>query len=104
MLKSYIFNEILELYDLKWLGYNIDQSSNACNRFHIMPRFCRTLPYNGKEILSPCEILKYFIQNSSPVVSSSLLSKVHTMSDSEWQNYVENMQGTLVTYPGKVSV
>jgi hypothetical protein len=42
LIKSYLFEEILELYDLKWKGYNIDE--NSCNRFHLMPRFCRTLP------------------------------------------------------------
>ena len=41
ILKTYIFEELLELYDLKWKGFNVE---NGCNRFHIMPRFCRTLP------------------------------------------------------------
>ncbi len=58
---------------------------------------------NGKEILSPCEIIKYFMDNSVPVVTSSLLSKLQQMNHSDWQRYVEKMQGTLVTYPGKVS-
>jgi len=42
LLKQYVFVELLELYDLKWKGYQVDES--ACNRFHVMPRYCRTLP------------------------------------------------------------
>jgi hypothetical protein len=52
--------------------------------------------------LSPCEIIKYFIENSVPVVNNSLLENIESMNETEWQRYVENVQGTLVTYPGKV--
>ncbi len=44
LLKDFIFTEILELYDLKWKGYKLEEES--CERFHIMPRFSRTLPCN----------------------------------------------------------
>ncbi len=42
LLKKFIFEELLEMYDLKWKGYNV--GNDGCNRFHVMPRFCRTLP------------------------------------------------------------
>jgi len=48
LFEKYIFNEILELVDLK-----IDYSEGGkCSQFHLMPRFVRKLPDNGKEILS----------------------------------------------------
>ena len=56
---------------------------------------------NGKEILSPSEILKYFLSNNKLVVSSSILSECTKMSNREWLNYVEPMQGSIVTCPGK---
>ena len=66
-----------------------------------MPRFCRSLPYNGKEILSPCEILKYFLSNSEPVITETILAKCHLLTNREWLNYLEPLQGSIVTYPGK---
>ena len=98
-MKHFIFEEILELYDLKWRGFNI--TNDHCNRFHIMPRFCRTLPYNGKELLSPSEIIKYFLSNNKPVMTQQTLSECRQMSNREWLNYVEPMQGSIVTCPGK---
>ena len=36
------------------------------------------------------------------MVNTSLLANIESMNETEWQRYVENIQGTLVTYPGKV--
>lgn len=104
---------------MKWKGFNI--SEDNCDRFHIMPRFCRSLPCkyifflagniykiyilfildNGKEILSPSEIINYFLANNKLVISSSLLKDCNKMSNREWLNFVEPMQGSIVTCPGK---
>lgn len=91
-----------------------------------MPRFCRTIPCNrliftkklirfnkfypfvifskdnGKEILSPCEVLKYFLASNVPVIDKEILPELKYMKDYDWQRYVQEIQGTLVTYPGKV--
>jgi ribonuclease-3 len=48
LIKDFLFDEILELYDIKWKGFGI---TDGCNSVHIMPRFCRTLPYNGTYII-----------------------------------------------------
>ncbi len=68
-----------------------------------MPRFCRKLPYNVKELLSPCEILKYFQSFNVPIINSSTLNKCHLMSNREWLNFVEPLQGSIVTCPGRVT-
>lgn len=48
LFETYIFREILELVDWK---LDWDQS-DGCSQFHLMPRFVRQLPDNGREILS----------------------------------------------------
>ena len=103
LLREFIFVEILELYDLKWKGYDVNQdtSSTICDRFHVLPRFCRPLPYDGKELLSPCEILKYFLANNVPVIGGDALKRCHLFSNREWLNFVEPLQGSIVTCPGK---
>lgn len=58
---------------------------------------------NGKEILSPCELLKYFLENNQPVIDKATLEKCHLMSNREWLNFVEPLQGSIVTHPGKVN-
>ena len=39
LVTDYVFEEILELYDLKW-----KEEGEGCRRFHFMPRFARNLP------------------------------------------------------------
>jgi len=56
---------------------------------------------DGKEILSPCEILRYLLDNQSPVMDKAMLEKCPTLSNREWVAYVEGMQGSIVTCPGK---
>ncbi|CAF0888175.1 unnamed protein product [Brachionus calyciflorus] len=51
--------------------------------------------------MSPCEILKYFLSNNIPVINESTLSKCHLMSEREWLNFIEPLQGSIVTHPGK---
>lgn len=38
---DFLYREVLELVDLDWAGKDYDAT---CRRFHIMPRFSRTLP------------------------------------------------------------
>lgn len=48
LFETYVFREVLELLDLKY-DWN---DGDSCAPFHLMPRFVRQLPDNGKEILS----------------------------------------------------
>lgn len=82
--------------------------------FHVNIPFCGTTSHcriisfvffrkdKGKEILSPCEILRYLLESSRPVIDADMLAKCSRVSEREWLNYVDNMQGSIVTAPGKV--
>lgn len=96
LLNRFLFTEILELVDMDWKGFG-----DGCNRFHIMPRFARSLPENGKEILSINEVLKYLLRSSYPLVSESDFPMIEKMSKEDWQSWVDNVCGMIVTYPGK---
>lgn len=73
---------------------------NTCPRFHFLPRFVRDLPDNGKEVLAMCEVLRYLLDNSTPLVSKTVLENMSEMSQSAWQDYVDDVKEMVVTYPG----
>jgi hypothetical protein len=41
LVNQFLFGEILELVDMDWKGKDM---GGGCNRFHLMPRFARSLP------------------------------------------------------------
>jgi ribonuclease-3 len=41
LVNQFLFREILELVDINWKGKEMGE---GCNRFHLMPRFARSLP------------------------------------------------------------
>jgi ribonuclease III len=45
--------------------------------------------------------MKYFLDFNRPVVDDKALEKCHLFSNREWLNYVDTMQGSIVTCPGK---
>jgi ribonuclease-3 len=59
LFETYVFREVLELLDLK---YDTDWAQGgeggSCPPFHLMPRFVRQLPDNGKEILSMNRVIE----------------------------------------------
>lgn len=72
----------------------------TCPRFHFLPRFVRDLPDNGKEVLAMSEVLRYLLDNSSSLVSKSMLENMSEMEQSTWQDSVDDVKGMVVTYPG----
>lgn len=116
----YLYREILELVDLDWL----DQSEDGCQFIHMMPRFARTLPGechahpsikvamvsrtcissidNGKELLSMNEILQYMLRSNKSLIDERILPWLPCMDNQEWLNVVDELRGSIVTYPGKV--
>ncbi|KAK2161647.1 hypothetical protein LSH36_112g01031 [Paralvinella palmiformis] len=96
LFSKYLFTELLELYDLDW-----HSTDEQCGRFHFMPRFARKLPDNGKELLSMNEVLNYLLRVSRPLVDPADLKKYSMFTQREWQNFVDQVRGMLVTLPGK---
>lgn len=57
---------------------------------------------NGKEILSMNEVLSYMLRSSKMLCDETELSNLLKLDESEWQNYVGEVRGMIVTYPGMV--
>lgn len=47
-----------------------------------------------------CEVLKYLLDNSAPLVDRQQLQRMKEISQSDWQDYVDFIKGMLVTKPG----
>ncbi|XP_021349627.1 ribonuclease 3-like [Mizuhopecten yessoensis] len=97
LFSQFLFTEILELVDLDWKGPGDD---NSCPRFHLMPRFARSLPENGKEILSMNEVLLYLLRCSKPLLEETELAQILKSDQHDWENFLDEIRGMVVTYPG----
>nr|XP_057915571.1 ribonuclease 3 isoform X2 [Doryrhamphus excisus] len=98
---SYLFQDILELYDWNLTGPDLDnESSGSCQRFHFMPRFVRFLPDGGKEVLSMHQVLLYLLRSSKPLVPEEEIADMLQWEELEWQKYAEECKGMIVTNPG----
>uniref|UniRef100_A0A3Q3J8T1 Ribonuclease 3 n=1 Tax=Monopterus albus TaxID=43700 RepID=A0A3Q3J8T1_MONAL len=101
---SYLFQDILELYDWNLKGNNPkptwDSESSGCQRFHFMPRFVRFLPDGGKEVLSMHQVLLYLLRSSKPLVPEEEIADMLQWEELEWQKYAEECKGMIVTNPG----
>ncbi|XP_061821083.1 ribonuclease 3 [Nerophis lumbriciformis] len=98
---SYLFQDILELYDWNLTDPNLDNDpSESCQRFHFMPRFVRFLPDGGKEVLSMHQVLLYLLRSSKPLVPEEEIADMLQWEELEWQKYAEECKGMIVTNPG----
>ena len=74
LFKHFIYEEVLELMDLDWAlkttyklfdefgdssEEDLERKRQSCALFHLMPRFARDLPDNGKELLSMNQVQKW---------------------------------------------
>ena len=57
---------------------------------------------NGKEILSMNEVINFLLRSSKPLLDEMELGAMLQMDDHEWQNFVDEVRGMIVTYPGMV--
>ena len=57
---------------------------------------------NGKEILSMNEVLSYMLRSSRMLCEETELSNLLKLDESDWLNYVGEVRGMIVTYPGMV--
>lgn len=92
---EYIFTEILEMLD-----FSLVPKDGSCSCFHFLPRFVRDLPDNGKEVLSMSEVLRHLLDNSGPLVADSILKEMESLQQRDWQDYVDDVKGMVVTNPG----
>ncbi|XP_061777506.1 ribonuclease 3 [Nerophis ophidion] len=98
---SYLFRDILELYDWNLTDPNVDNDpSESCQRFHFMPRFVRFLPDGGKEVLSMHQVLLYLLRSSKPLVPEEEIADMLQWEELAWQKYAEECKGMIVTNPG----
>ncbi|XP_045897057.1 ribonuclease 3 isoform X2 [Micropterus dolomieu] len=97
---SYLFKDILELYDWNLKGPEFDNESSGCQQFHFMPRFVRFLPDGGKEVLSMHQVLLYLLRSSKPLVPEEEIADMLQWEELEWQKYAEECKGMIVTNPG----
>ncbi|KAI1888847.1 hypothetical protein AGOR_G00172990 [Albula goreensis] len=97
---SYLFKDILELYDWNLTGPEIDDDSPDCQRFHFMPRFVRFLPDGGKEVLSMHQVLLYLLRSNKPLVPEEEIAHMLQWEELTWQKYAEECKGMIVTNPG----
>ncbi|XP_041368618.1 ribonuclease 3-like isoform X2 [Gigantopelta aegis] len=101
LFSEFLFTEILELVDIDWCGPNTEDEKTGCQRYHLMPRFARGLPENGKEILSINEVLNFLLRSSKPLLEETELAGLLKYSETEWTDMVDEVRGMIVTYPGK---
>lgn len=99
-LVKYLFHELLELVDFTLFpNSKVINEENSCPAFHFMPRFVRDLPDNGKEVLAMCEVLRYLLDNASLLVDEKHLHCLDDIPQHDWQDYVDEFRGMLVTKP-----
>uniref|UniRef100_A0A3Q2NU62 Drosha ribonuclease III n=1 Tax=Fundulus heteroclitus TaxID=8078 RepID=A0A3Q2NU62_FUNHE len=99
---SYLFRDILELYDWNLKGPDCDAEPSGCQRFHFMPRFVRFLPDGGKEVLSMHQVLLYLLRSSKALVPEEEIADMLQWEQLDWQKYAEECKGMIVTNPGMV--
>ncbi|XP_043961162.1 ribonuclease 3 [Gambusia affinis] len=97
---SYLFRDILELYDWNLTGPDCDSESSGCQHFHFMPRFVRFLPDGGKEVLSMHQVLLYLLRSSKALVPEEEIADMLQWEQLDWQKYAEECKGMIVTNPG----
>ncbi|XP_021955109.1 ribonuclease 3 isoform X2 [Folsomia candida] len=97
LFETYVFREILELLDLK---YDWGEQG-SCAPFHLMPRFVRQLPDNGKEILSMNRVMLYLLKSDRNIFKEKELPDHFSKSQTEWQNFADKHKGMIVSKFGQ---
>nr|XP_023680996.1 ribonuclease 3 [Paramormyrops kingsleyae] len=100
LFSSYLFKDLLELYDWNLEGPETEDEAPGCLKFHFMPRFVRLLPDGGKEVLSMHQVLLYLLRSSKPLVPEEEIANMLQWEELEWQKYAEECKGMIVTNPG----
>ncbi|XP_078275566.1 ribonuclease 3 isoform X1 [Rhinoraja longicauda] len=100
MFSTFLYKDVLELYDWNILGPVFESGAASCPRFHFLPRFVRSIPDSGKEVLSMHQVLLYLLHSNKPLVPEEEIANMLQWEELEWQKYAEECKGMIVTYPG----
>ena len=49
------------------------------------------------------EVIQYLLRSSKPLLEEAKLPMLLEYDKQQWQDFVDQVRGTIVTYPGKVS-
>lgn len=91
LFKNYLYNQLLELYDLDWHG---PDNRTGCPRFHLYPRFSRLIRETGeRELLPIAIILQYLLAETKPLVS------IANKLGREWLNHRPCYKDSIVWAP-----
>ncbi|KAJ1201125.1 hypothetical protein NDU88_004940 [Pleurodeles waltl] len=100
LFSSYLFKDILELHDWNLMGPVFENGDLSCPQFHFMPRFVRSLPDGGKEVLSMHQVLLYLLNSTKALVPEEELAVMLQWNQLDWQKYAEECKGMIVINPG----
>nr|AEF32762.1 DROSHA [Ascaris suum] len=89
---KYLFDHIMEMYDLKRRAFEVTE---GCPFYHCLPRFTRSLPENGKELLPMSAVLLYLLESYKPVTTPQEASFIRDDSLA-FREFAEKTRGTLV--------
>lgn len=95
---TYLYTELLELYDLNWKA---DNDENGCPRFHLFPRFVNSDTERVKELLSMDLILAYLLDQMDLLINDSRLFNLKGMSREECVRFRRQYKDMIMWSPGK---
>ena len=69
---------------------------NIRNNFDLGKKIGETV-----ELLPMGDVMNYLIENDQPLIDDSSLERLMICSEKEWERYIGQFRGQLVTNPGK---
>lgn len=50
------------------------------------------------------EVLKFMLESNKPLIDEMQLGQMLHMTDHQWQDFVDEVRGMIVSFPGKVGL
>lgn len=91
--------------DIEWRADGVGEEE-GCRLFHLMPRFVRPVDSSGQliEMLSMDLVISYLLDAARPVFDESDIDMLSGQTENKaWRQAINEVRGSLVTCPGKVS-
>jgi ribonuclease-3 len=90
LFKSFLFTELLELYDLDWRTHG---DNNGCQRFHVYPRFLKRSQDGHNQYLPIDALFKYLVKEHD-----SLMDEARYYGE-DWLDYRRRYKDMIVWAP-----